>query len=91
MECREYEWERYKGEEEEDGCVMSARSEVERTRSTVYGCEGPANSDGTGGVRVLVTELREVVEMRRKSDRVMIVVMALEEEVVKIMCVWFAK
>ena len=25
---------------EEDGCVLPARSEVERTRSLVYGCEG---------------------------------------------------
>ena len=36
-------------------------------------------------------ELCEVVEVRRKSDRVMTVVMALEEEVVRIMCVWSAK
>ena len=40
---REYEWERYRGvrgtEEEEDGCVLSARSKVERTRSAVFGRE----------------------------------------------------
>ena len=26
--------------QEEDGCVLSARSELERTRHTGYGCEG---------------------------------------------------
>ena len=47
------------------------------------------NSDGTGGVEVLMKEeLCEVVEVRRKSDRVMKVVMALEEEVVRIICVY---
>ena len=47
------------------------------------------NSDGTGGVGVLVKEelCEKVVEVRRKSDRVMTVVMALEEEVVRIICV----
>ena len=46
------------------------------------------NSDGTGGVRVLVKEelCEKVVEVRRKSD----IVMTLEEEVVRIMCVWSA-
>ena len=48
------------------------------------------NSDGTGGVGVLVKEelCEKVVEVRRKSDRVMTVVMALEEEVVRIICVY---
>ena len=33
LECREYEWERYRGVcKEENRCVLSARSEVERTR-----------------------------------------------------------
>ena len=27
-------------EEEEDGCVLPARSEVERTRNTIYESEG---------------------------------------------------
>ena len=48
------------------------------------------NSDGTGGVGVLVKEklFEKVVQVRRKSDRVMTVVMALEEEVVRIICVY---
>ena len=48
------------------------------------------NSDGTGGVGVLVKEelCEKVVEMRRKGDRVMTVVMAPEEEVVRIICVY---
>ena len=33
----------------------------------------------------------KVVEVRGKSDRGLMVVMALEEEVVRIMCVWSAK
>ena len=48
------------------------------------------NNDGTGGVGVLVKEelCEKAVEVQRKSDRVMTVVMALEEEVVKIICVY---
>ena len=48
------------------------------------------NSDGTGGVAVLVKEelCEKVVEVRRRSQRVMTVVMVLEEEVLRIMCVW---
>ena len=78
--------------------MLSARSEVERTRSAVYGVKGwryklwwSGNSDGTQGLEVLVKELCEkVVEVRRKSDRVMTVVMAFEEEVVRInMCVLY--
>ena len=47
------------------------------------------NSDCTGGVGVLVKEemCEKVMEMRRKIDRVMTVVMVLEEEVLR-MCVW---
>ena len=76
--------------------MLSARSDVERTRSTVNGCEGrryklwwSGNSNGTGRVGVLVMEelCEKVVEVRRKSDRLMAVGMALEEEVVRIMCV----
>ena len=44
------------------------------------------NSDGMGGLGVLV-KCEKVVEVRRKSDRVMTVVMAFEEEVVRIICV----
>ncbi|XP_068738387.1 uncharacterized protein [Montipora capricornis] len=48
------------------------------------------NSDGTGGVRVLVKEemCEKVVEVRRKSDRVMTVEMALAEEVSGICTTW---
>ena len=48
------------------------------------------NSDGTGGVGGLVKEelCEKVVEVRRKSDRVMTVVMALEEEGVRVICVY---
>ena len=48
------------------------------------------NSDGTGGVGVLVKEelCEKLVEVRRKSDRVMTVVLAFEEEVVRIICVY---
>ena len=47
------------------------------------------NSDVTRGVGVLVKELCEkAVEVRRKSDRVMTVVMAFEEEVVRIICLY---
>ena len=46
------------------------------------------NSDGMGGLAVLVKEelCEKVVEVQRKSDRVMTVVMTLEEEVVR--CVY---
>ena len=48
------------------------------------------NSEGTGGVGILVKEelCEKVVEVRRKSDRVMTIVMAFEEEVVRIVCVY---
>ena len=48
------------------------------------------NSEGVGGVGVLVTEelCEKVVEVLRKSDRVMTVVMAFEEEVVRILCAY---
>lgn len=48
------------------------------------------NSEGAGGVGVLVKEelCEKVVEVLRKSDRVMTVVMAFEEEVVRIICVY---
>ena len=48
------------------------------------------NSDGTGGVGVLVTEevCEKVVEVRRRSDRMLMVVIVLEEEVLRIICVY---
>ena len=48
------------------------------------------NSDGRGGVRVLVKEelCEKVVEVRRRSDRVKTVLMVLEEEVLRIICVY---
>ena len=52
------------------------------------------NSDSMGGVGVLVEEelCEKDVEVQRKSNRVMTVVMALEEEVtVQIICVWSTK
>ena len=51
---------------------------------------GIFNSDGTRGKGVLVKEelCEKVVEVRRKSDIVMTVVMALEEEVVRIIRVY---
>ena len=50
----------------------------------------PGNSDGMGGVGVLMKEelSEKVVEVRRKSDKVMTVMMALKEEVVRIICVY---
>ena len=47
------------------------------------------DSDGMRGVGVLVKEelCEKVVKVRRKSDRVMTVVMAVEEEVVRVICV----
>ena len=48
------------------------------------------NSEGVGGVGILVKEelCEKVVEVLRKSDRVMTVVMAFEEEVVRILCAY---
>ena len=48
------------------------------------------NSDGTGGVGVLVKEelCKKLVEVRRRSDREMRVVMVLEEEVLRIIWVY---
>ena len=48
------------------------------------------NSDGTGDVGVLVKEelCEKVMEVRRKSDEVMTVLMALEEKVVRMICVY---
>ena len=74
--------------------MLSARSKVERTRNAVFWREGKkiqvGNRDGTGGVGVLVKEelCEKVLEVRRRSDRVMTVVMVLEVEVLKIICVY---
>ena len=47
-------------------------------------------SDGTEGMGVLAKEdlCKKVVEVQRRSDRVMTVVMVLEEEVLRITCVY---
>ena len=77
-------------EEEEDGCALCAGRLV-RWRgqgARFLGMKGrryklwwSGNSDGTGGVGVLVKEelCEKVVEVRRRSDRVMTVMMVLEE------------
>ena len=46
------------------------------------------NCEGIGGVGVLVKEelCEKVVEVRRKSDRVMAIVLVFEEEVVRVIC-----
>ena len=97
MEFREYEWrdtevcEELRKRRMNVCCLQEVRWRGQEARSMVYGCEGwSGNSDGTGGVGVLVKEkLCEVVEVRRKSERVMTVAMVLEEEVVrKCICVY---
>ena len=43
------------------------------------------NSSGIGGVGILVKELREkVVNVRRRSDRVMVVMLALGKQVIRV-------
>ena len=76
-------------------CLQEVRWRGQRTcfmgmKGTRYTLWFSGNSDGTGGVGVLVKEglCEKVVEVRRKSDRLMTVVMALEEEVVRIICVY---
>ena len=46
------------------------------------------NEDGTGGVGIMVKEeiCDKVIEVRRRSDRVMTVVLAFEEELVRVIC-----
>ena len=46
------------------------------------------NKEGTGGVGVMVKEelCEKVIEVRRRSDRVMAVVLVFEEEVVRVIC-----
>ncbi|XP_015768733.1 PREDICTED: craniofacial development protein 2-like [Acropora digitifera] len=58
-----------------------------------YKLQWSGNSDGTGGVGVLVKEelWEKVVEVRRRSERVITVVMVLEEEVLRIICVYGPK
>ena len=55
-----------------------------------YKLQWSGNSDGTGGVGVLVKEelCEKVVEVRRRSELVITVVMVLEEEVLRIICVY---
>ena len=48
------------------------------------------NNDGIEGVGILVIEelCKKVVEVRRKSDRVMEIVLVFEEEVKKVICAY---
>ena len=48
------------------------------------------NNDGIGGVEILVKEelCEKVVEVRRTSDRVMAMVLVLEEEVIRVTCAY---
>ena len=49
-----------------------------------FGCSGRRNNDGIGGVGISVKKelCKEVVEVQRKSDRVMAIVLVFEEEVI---------
>ena len=101
LECREYEWERYKlcegmrKRRMNACCLQEVRWREQGVR--FVGVKGrryklwwSGNSDGMEGVGVLVKEdlCEKLVEVRRKSDRVMTVVLAFEEEVVRIICVY---
>lgn len=74
-------------------CVQEVRWRGEGAR--MMGVEGrkyklwwKGNNDGVGGVGVLVKEelCEKVVEVRRRNDRVMTIVMVFEEEVVRLIC-----
>ena len=61
------------------------------------GCRGmryklwwSGNNDGIGGVGILVKEelSEKVVEVRRKYNRVMAIVLAFEEEVIRVTCAY---
>ena len=76
-------------------CLQEVRWREQRVR--FMGVKGrryklwwSGNSDSTGDLGALVKEelCEKVVEMRKKSDRVMTIVMALKEEVVRIICVY---
>ena len=97
LECREYEWERYKlcegmrKRRMNACCLQEVRWREQGVR--FVGVKGrryklwwSGNSDGMEAVGVLVKEelCEKVVEVQRKRDRVM----ALEEEVVRITCVY---
>ena len=49
-----------------------------------------SNKDGIGGVGNLVKKelCEKVVEVRRKSDRVMAMVLVFEEEVIEVICAY---
>ena len=74
-------------------CLQEVRWKGQRSRfmdvkGRRYKLRWSGNCDGTGGVGVSVKEelCKKVVEVRRKSDRVKTVVMALQEAVVRIVC-----
>ena len=91
LECRKYEWgtevcEELRKRRVDVCCLQKVRWRGQRAR--FMGVKGrryklwwSENSDGTGGVRVLVKEelCEKVVEVRNNSDRVMTVVTTLEE------------
>ena len=62
--------------------MLSAESKMERARSSI--CWWSGNNGGIGGVGILMQEelCEKVVKTRRKSDRVMAMVLVFEEEVV---------
>ena len=48
------------------------------------------NNDGIGGVGILVKErlCEKVVEVRRKSDKVMAIGLVFDEEVIRVICAY---
>ena len=79
--------------------MLSTRSEVERAGNSFFFMEvkgrrykfwWSGNNEGTGGVGIMVKEelCEKVVEVRRKSDRVMALVLAFEGELVRLICAY---
>ena len=76
-------------------CLQEVRWRGEGTR--FFGVKGRwyelcwcGNDDNTGGVGILVKEelCENVVEVRRRCDRVMVLELVFEEEVVRIICAY---
>ena len=59
-------------------------------RDRRYKLRWSGNNNRIGGIEILVKEelCEKVVEVRRKSDRVMAMVMAFEEEVIRVICAY---
>jgi len=83
-------------EEKKSGCLLYTGSKMERPRSSHYWfpkrrCKlwWSGNNSGTGGIGISVKEelCEKIVEVRRKSDRVMAMVMAFGE-VVRVVCAY---